>query len=102
MMLVIETQYRENYGTEQEPYWKFKGGGSYKIENAPADCDVQKVIEAAEAEWSNPYSESYVINWHFEDDGWMSQYEKDQLEYDGGIIFPEPTMNYGELMEFVQ
>ena len=31
MKVVINTQYKENYGTVSEPYWKFKGGSTYII-----------------------------------------------------------------------
>lgn len=32
--LVISTQYKENYADEgQAPYWKFKGGSTYVVEN---------------------------------------------------------------------
>ena len=35
MMIVLRTQYRENYGTPETPYWKNKGGSEYKITNVP-------------------------------------------------------------------
>jgi hypothetical protein len=31
MKVVINTQYKENYGSEAEPYWKFKGGTTYIV-----------------------------------------------------------------------
>ena len=33
MKLVIYTQYTENYGDEDQPYWKNKGGDTYVVEN---------------------------------------------------------------------
>lgn len=33
MKLVITTQYKENYGDEDQPHWKFKGGSVYVVEN---------------------------------------------------------------------
>ena len=31
--LVIQTQYLENYGTQEQPYMKFKGGNTYELPN---------------------------------------------------------------------
>jgi len=33
MKLVITTQHQENYGDPDRPYWKFKGGDTYVVEN---------------------------------------------------------------------
>lgn len=33
MKLVIITQHQENYGDPDRPYWKFKGGDTYIVEN---------------------------------------------------------------------
>jgi hypothetical protein len=35
MMVVISTQYMENYGTPTQSYWKYKGGSDYKVLNVP-------------------------------------------------------------------
>ncbi len=43
MKLVICTQYRENYGTEDRPYWKMKGGNVYVVENLTMS-QAQKAI----------------------------------------------------------
>lgn len=29
--ILIQTQYQENYGTPNDPYWKFKGGEDYLV-----------------------------------------------------------------------
>jgi hypothetical protein len=49
-------------------------------------------------EISDNYFEEYVIDWSIENDRYLSQFEKDQLEYDGEIIFPEPTLQYDNLV----
>ena len=37
MKLVITTQNQENYGDPDRPYWKFKGGDTYVVENLTED-----------------------------------------------------------------
>jgi len=50
MILVIDTQDRENYaahnGFTGEYYWKMKGGQSVKVLNVPQDADLDQVVEA--------------------------------------------------------
>ena len=98
MMIVIRTQYRENYGTESDPYWKFKGGSEYKVTNVPTNAVIHEVVDAvrSEVEYNDPMSEQYILDWSVEDDGYLSEFEQSQLEYDGAILFPEPTINYKE------
>ena len=98
-MLVIVTQYKENYGDEVTPYWKFKGGNTYKVLNTPLNIDYNKVIKAANIEYSNPMSEEYVIEWFIEGNDYSSQFEKDQLEYDGKVTYPDPVLQYSNLVE---
>lgn len=107
MMLVIDTQYRENYGAhdwdgegECPQYWKMKGGSEYKVLNVPEGVDPAAVVRALgdEVMWKDDYSESYVLGVHFEDDDYLTDFEKSQLEYDGVIQFAEPTIEYGDLM----
>ena len=98
MMVVIRTQYRENYGTEDQPYWKFKGGSEYKVTNVPTNAVIHEVVDAvrSEVEYNGPMSEQYILDWSVEDDGYLSEFEQSQLEYDGAILFPEPTIEYKE------
>ena len=94
-MLVIRTQYRENYGTEDQPYWKNKGGQEYKVTNVPLNEDFEAMIRYIDGiEYSNSMSEQYIIDWSIESDDYMSWFEKSQLEYDGEILFPEPVIEY--------
>lgn len=102
MMLVIRTQYMENYGDAKDPYWKFKGGSEYKILGVPLSADHKAVVAAASVERDTEYFRENVIDWSIESDDYLSWFEKSQMEYDGTIVFPEPSMNYGELMEFAQ
>jgi hypothetical protein len=63
MMIVLRTQYRENYGTPEAPYWKNKGGSEYKITNVPTSLSEQEMLEVVDKICSNPfitYSHSLV------------------------------------------
>lgn len=111
MMLVIETQYRENYGAhdwdgegECPQYWKFKGGSEYKVLNVPEGVDSEAVIRmlGKEVTWKDNYSESYVIGARFEADDYLGVFEQSQLEYEGRITYPEPSIEYGDLVAIEQ
>ena len=104
MMLVIRTQYMENYGAhdwdgtgECPQYWKMKGGSEYKITNVPLNIDYQEVVSMANVERDNEYCREYILDWSMEADDYLSWFEKSQLEYDGEITSKEPTVEYSEL-----
>ena len=103
-MLVIRTQYMENYGahdwdgTGQCPqYWKMKGGSEYKITDVPLNIDYQEVVSMANVETDNEYCREYILDWSIESDDYLSWFEKSQLEYDGEITCKEPIIEYSEL-----
>jgi hypothetical protein len=104
MMLVIRTQFMENYGAhdwdgtgECPQYWKMKGGSEYKITNVPLNIDYQEVVSMANVEKDNEYCREYILDWSLESDDYLSWFEKSQLEYDGVIACKEPTIEYSEL-----
>jgi hypothetical protein len=97
-MLVIRTQYMENYGTAKEPYWKMKGGQDYKILNVPLNTNYEEIVALADLEYKNEYQEEYILDWSIESDDYLSWFEKSQLEYDGKIVYKEPTIEYNELI----
>jgi hypothetical protein len=106
MIVVIDTQFMENYGAhdwdgqgECPQYWKMKGGSSYKVLNVPADADLQSVVDllAPEIEWDGIGARQYIIGSYMENDDFLSWFEKSQLEYDGKITCPEPSFEYDEL-----
>ena len=104
MMLVIRTQFMENYGAhdwdgtgECPQYWKMKGGSEYKITNVPLNIDYQEVVSMANVEKDNEYCREYILDWSLESDDYLSWFEKSQLEYDGSIACKEPTIEYSEL-----
>ena len=104
MMLVIRTQFMENYGAhdwdgtgECPQYWKMKGGSEYKITDVPLNIDYQEVVSMANVERDNEYCREYILDWSMEADDYLSWFEKSQLEYDGVIACKEPTIEYSEL-----
>ncbi len=99
MMLVIRTQDYENYGTAEDPYWKFKGGSEFKVVNLPArlsDTDITMTVMRVrgEIEYSNPMFETQIVDWSVESDDYLSWFEKSQLEFDGEIAYREPIIEY--------
>ena len=106
MMLVIDTQYMENYGAhdwdgqgECPQYWKAKGGSEYKVTGIPKNVDVDLVIRmlGQEVAWCDNGSSSTVMGTHFEDDDYLSWFERSQKEYDGEVVFAEPEISYTDL-----
>jgi hypothetical protein len=100
-MIVIQTQYRENYGTSTEPYWKSKGGSEYKVLNTP-DLSDEQLTEfilsiRPRIEYNETFSEEYITDWFTAPETYLSWFEKSQLEFDGEILYKEPTINYEEL-----
>ena len=104
MMLVIDTQDRENYAAHQgftgEYYWKMKGGQSYKILNVPQGADPAEIVELVRGDiedLDNNYFRSEIIDYNLQNDDWMSPFERSQLEYEGAIQYAEPTIDYNEV-----
>lgn len=73
MKVVITTQIRENYGSADKPYWKFKGGDVYVVPNLSV-AQTLKVKESgiptltALIETRNEGFEEFVIDWSILDD----------------------------------
>ena len=99
MMVVISTQYMENYGTPGQSHWKYKGGSDYKVINVPANLSPYQVLEQVRdrIEYKSSYAEEYILGCTERPDDWLSGFEQSQLEYDGSILYPEPTINYEEI-----
>lgn len=104
-MIVISTQYMENYGAHDwdgegacPQYWKMKGGSEYKILNVDLNADLDRVVKAAGVETDNDYCREYIMGWSVEADDYLSEFERDQLEYEGKITYPESTRDYRDLM----
>ena len=76
MKLVINTQYRENYGAhdwdgqgECPQYWKFKGGTTYVVPNFTDSVNITEVMKTLTTliAYGNPGSEEYVIDYNIVD-----------------------------------
>lgn len=73
MKIVINTQMRENYGSADKPYWKFKGGETYIVPNLSVEQalkikDVGIPTLTALIESNSDMFEEYVQNWVILDD----------------------------------
>ena len=111
MKLVITTQVRENYGAHDwdgtgtcPQYWKNKGGSEYIVDDMEHFVTIDddffaKNIKSIVYDYISPkitqnsdlYEES-IIDYSIEDDDYMSQFEKSQMEYDGKITYFEPRI----------
>ncbi len=95
--LLITTQVYENYGAhdwdgvgECPQYWKAKGGNDYVVKKFK---DINKVTETVMAlrgqiEQSNDGFRETIIGWKIVANDYLTQFEKDQLEYEGSIRYP--------------
>jgi hypothetical protein len=91
MKILITTQYRENYGTAEEPYWKFKGGEDYFILGVdPVKTAPGVLVEQVrgQIEYSGKMSEEYILDWELVSDDYVTDFERSQLELDGRIQCP--------------
>ena len=89
--LLIQTQVHENYGTGEKPYWKAKGGNDYVVKNfnGGEDASTQAIMSLrAQIENDSAYFQEYIIGWKLVGDDYLTQFEKDQLEFDGYISYP--------------
>lgn len=92
--LMISTQYCENYGSPDEPYWKFKGGNEYFVANVN-ECDMIDVIVDRvrdQVEYANDMSTEYILDVEIVADNYMTDFERSQLEYEGTIQFPAKVL----------
>ena len=87
--LLISTQVYENYGDADNPHWKAKGGCDYVVKNFRQFDRVTEVVVALRSiESDNEYFREYIIDWEVVADDHLTQFERDQLEFQGKIVFP--------------
>lgn len=97
--LYIVTQDQENYGAhdwdgvgECPQYWKFKGGEDFFVPEfegkSDADIDNAVISLRPQIEEDNNFFRRHIISWMVVADDFMTEFEKDQLEYEGKIRFP--------------
>ena len=86
-------------GTGPNAYWKAKGGSSYKVLGVPTNVDMDEVLNMVrgEIEKKTDAYQEIIIGHGLEADDWMSEFEQDQLKYEGEITFPEPFIVYSDL-----
>ena len=97
-MIVVTTQRRENVGDYFQSNWAVKNGFVYKILNVPLDQDLQAVVDAAGIGHRNNRTEEYVIGWSVQSDDYLTEFESNQLKYQGQVIFKEYAIEYSELV----
>ena len=76
-------------GTGANAYWKAKGGSDYVVRNVD-QCDMVDVIVdrvRPQIEKDDDAFREEIIGWKVVADDYMTQFEKDQLEYEGKITF---------------
>ena len=88
--LVILTQVYENYGSAENPHWKAKGGDNYVVSNFTQFNEVHAVVDSIRdrLEINDEYYNEYIIDWYVAEDDYLTQDERNQLEFDGRITYP--------------
>jgi hypothetical protein len=114
MKLYIFTQDQENYGAhdwdgegEVPQYWKSKGGTDYIVDvegfrwnEEFADKKLRMIVDELRfiIDESSDYYRSSILGYQKVEDGFMTEYEQSQLEYDGKVMFPAIRKTYNEMM----
>jgi hypothetical protein len=103
MKALFTTQVYENYawredgtiGTGTESYWKAKGGDEYVVLNVDKD-QVFEILEkvALQIERNDDYIQETIVNLQVVEDDYLTDFERDQLEYDGTIQFPAKVIEW--------
>jgi hypothetical protein len=98
MKVVIYTQIYENYawnedgtiGKGPDAYWKAKGGDEYVVHDIDTEVDATVAVMALreEIEKDNDYFIETIVDWQLVSDDYLTQFERDQLEYEGKIVYP--------------
>ena len=108
MILVIDTQHYENYAwvdgelqTGKDAYWKAKGGDSIKVTGVDAGADLDAIVDCVrgQIESRNAGFIVDIIGYGLQEDGWMSDFEKSQLEYEGSITYKEKEISWPLLVD---
>lgn len=103
MKALITTQVYENYawredgtmGTGPDSWWKPKGGDEYVVLNVDQD-EVFEILEKVclQIERNDDYIQESIIDLRIVEDDYLTEYERDQLEYDGKIEFPAKVIEW--------
>jgi len=96
MKAIFYTQVFENYafredgsiGTGADAYFKAKGGDEYVVRNVNKSEMPRILVEVrAKVEVSNDYFRETVIDFQLVEDDYLTEYEREQLEWDGCIVY---------------
>jgi hypothetical protein len=103
MKALITTQVYENYawredgtmGTGPDSWWKPKGGDEYVVLNVDQD-QVFEILEKVchQIERNDDYIQENIIDLRIVEDDYLTEFERDQLEYDGTIQFPAKVIEW--------
>ena len=76
-------------GTGVNAYFKPKGGDEYVVRNVNED-QVFEILEkvAGQIEKSNDYYQEFIVDIKIVEDDFLTEYELNQLEWEGKILFP--------------
>ncbi len=96
--LLIQTQVFENYawnedgslGKGENAYWKPKGGNDYVVKKFRGGEDMATIAVIglrSQIEQDNDLFREQIISWDIVPDDYLTQFEKDQLEYEGRITY---------------
>ena len=98
MKLVIYTQVYENYAWQEDgsigkgdaAYWKAKGGDEYVVADISNDVEATSAVMALrdQIERADDYIIESVVDWKLVADDYLTEYERNQLEFDGKIMYP--------------
>jgi hypothetical protein len=89
--LLIQTQVYENYGSADEPYWKPKGGSDYVVKKFKGGDQAATIAVTAlrsQIECDNDGYREYILSWEIVGDKYLTEFEQNQLDYEGVIRFP--------------
>jgi len=86
--LYIFTQDYENYGSENDPHWKSKGGTDYFVPDFNGDEVTTVMLVREQIECNNEYYISSILGWEVVPNDYMTEFEQSQLDYEGSIRFP--------------
>lgn len=115
MRIVINTQYRENYGAHDwdgtgvcPQYWKNKGGTDYVVEgvNLPLDSTIheraQAIVDGLRSviETRSEYCTEDIIDWEIvmETGVYLTPFEQDQMEFEGVVRSWSPRLTVSGVM----
>jgi len=96
MKAIFYTQVFENYafredgsiGTGADAYFKAKGGDEYVVLNVDRSAMSRILAEVkAKVEVSNDYFRETVVDFQLVEDDYLTEYEREQLEWDGCIVY---------------